>query len=60
MFEGNATIYDKLNAIQDHIARDAYDRGRLKDNYLLQHLMPYLADDKIFVNGKLTNKPKFV
>lgn len=60
MFEGNATIYDKLNAIQDHIARDAYDRGRLKDNYLLQHLMPYLADDKIFVNGKLTNKPKFI
>lgn len=60
LFEGNATIYDKLNTIQDQMARNAYDRGRLKDNYLLQHLMPYLADDKIFVNGKLVDKPKFI
>lgn len=60
LFEGNATIYDKLNVIQDQMARDAYDRGRLKDNYLLQHLMPYLADDKIFANGKLVDKPKFI
>lgn len=60
LFEGNATIYDKLNAIQDQMTRNAYDRGRLKDNYLLQHLMPYLADDKIFANGKLVDKPKFI
>jgi len=44
LFEGDFTIYDRINSIQDCIARDAYGLSRLKDNYLLSHLMPYLAD----------------
>lgn len=60
LFDGNATIFDRLNSIQACIQRDAYDLGRLKDNYLLSHLAPYIQDQDVFVNGKLTNKPKFI
>ena len=60
LFEGNATIFDRLNSIQACIQRDAYGLGRLKDNYLLSHLAPYIQDQDVFVNGKLTNKPKFI
>ena len=60
LFDGNATIFDRLNSIQACIQRDAYGLGRLKDNYLLSHLAPYIQDQDVFVNGKLTNKPKFV
>lgn len=60
LFDGNATIFDRLNSIQACIQRDAYGLGRLKDNYLLSHLAPYIQDQDIFVNGKLTNKPKFI
>lgn len=48
LFEGDFTIYDRINSIQDCIARDAYGLSRLKDNYLLSHLMPYLADTQMF------------
>lgn len=60
LFEGDFTIYDRINSIQDCIARDAYGLSRLKDNYLLSHLMPYLADTQMFANGRLVNKPKFI
>ncbi len=60
LFEGNYTIYDRINSIQDCISRDAYGLSRLKDNYLLSHLMPYLADTQTFANGRLVNKPKFI
>lgn len=60
LFEGDKTIYDRINALQDCISRDAYGLSRLKDNYLLQHLMPYLQDQTIFANGKLVQKPKFL
>lgn len=60
LFDGNATIFDSLNSIQACIQRDAYGLGRLKDNYLLSHLAPYIQDQDVFVNGKLTNKPKFI
>lgn len=60
LFDGNATIFDRLNSIQACIQRDAYGLGRLKDNYLLSHLAPYIQDQDVFVNGKLTNKPKFI
>lgn len=60
LFEGNYTIYDRINSIQDCMARDAYGLSRLKDNYLLSHLMPYLADTQIFANGRLVDKPKFI
>lgn len=60
LFEGDSTIYDRINSIQDCIARDAYGLSRLKDNYLLSHLMPYLADTQMFANGRLVNKPKFI
>lgn len=60
LFDGNATIFDRLNSIQACIQRDAYGLGRLKDNYLLSHLAPYIQDQDVFVNVKLTNKPKFI
>lgn len=60
LFDGNATIFDRLNFIQACIQRDAYGLGRLKYNYLLSHLAPYIQDQDVFVNGKLTNKPKFI
>lgn len=60
LFDGNSTIFDRLNSIQACIQRDAYGLGRLKDNYLLSHLAPYIQDQDVFVNGKLTNKPKFI
>lgn len=60
LFEGDSTIYDRINSIQDCMARDAYGLSRLKDNYLLSHLMPYLADTQIFANGRLVDKPKFI
>lgn len=60
LFDGNATIFDRLNSIQACIQRDAYGLGRLKDNYLLSHLAPYIQDQDVFVNGKPTNKPKFI
>lgn len=60
LFDGNATIFDRLNSIQACIQRDAYGLGRLKDNYLLSHLAPYIQDQDVFVNGKITNKPKFI
>lgn len=60
LFDGNATIFDRLNSIQACIQRDAYGLGRLKDNYLLSHLAPYIQDQDVFVNGKFTNKPKFI
>lgn len=60
LFDGNATIFDRLNSIQACIQRDAYGLGRLKDNYLLSHLAPYIQDQDVFVNGKLTSKPKFI
>lgn len=60
LFDGNATIFDRLNSIQACIQRDAYGLGRLKGNYLLSHLAPYIQDQDVFVNGKLTNKPKFI
>ena len=60
LFDDNATIFDRLNSIQACIQRDAYGLGRLKDNYLLSHLAPYIQDQDVFVNGKLTNKPKFI
>lgn len=60
LFDGNTTIFDRLNSIQACIQRDAYGLGRLKDNYLLSHLAPYIQDQDVFVNGKLTNKPKFI
>lgn len=60
LFEGSYTIYDRINSIQDCMARDAYGLSRLKDNYLLSHLMPYLADTQIFTNGRLVDKPKFI
>lgn len=60
LFDGNATIFDRLNSIQACIQRDAYGLGRLKDNYLLSHLAPYVQDQDVFVNGKLTSKPKFI
>lgn len=60
LFDGNATIFDRLNSIQACIQRDAYGLGRLKDNYLLSHLAPYIQDQDVFVNGKITSKPKFI
>lgn len=60
LFDGNATIFDRLNSIQACIQRDAYGLGRLKDNYLLSHLAPYIQDQDVFVNGKVTSKPKFI
>lgn len=60
LFDGNATIFDRLNSIQACIQRDAYGLGRLKDNYLLLHLAPYIQDQDVFVNGKITSKPKFI
>lgn len=60
LFDGNATIFDRLNSMQACIQRDAYGLGRLKDNYLLSHLAPYVQDQDVFVNGKLTSKPKFI
>lgn len=60
LFDGNATIFDRLNSIQACIQRDAYGLGRLKDNYLLSHLAPYIQDQEVFVAGKLTSKPKFI
>lgn len=60
LFDGNATIFDRLNSIQACIQRDAYGLGRLKDNYLLSHLAPYVQDQEVFVAGKLTSKPKFI
>lgn len=60
LFDGNATIFDRLNSIQACIQRDAYGLGRLKDNYLLSHLAPYIQDQEVFVAGKITNKPKFI
>lgn len=60
LFDGSYTIYDRINSIQDCMARDAYGLSRLKDNYLLSHLMPYLADTQIFANGRLVDKPKFI
>ena len=60
LFDGNSTIFDRLNSIQACIQRDAYGLGRLKDNYLLSHLAPYIQDQDVFVNGKITSKPKFV
>ena len=60
LFDGNATIFDRLNSIQACIQRDAYGLGRLKGNYLLSHLAPYIQDQDVFVNGKPTNKPKFI
>lgn len=60
LFDGNTTIFDRLNSIQACIQRDAYGLGRLKDNYLLSHLAPYIQDQDVFVNGKPTNKPKFI
>lgn len=60
LFDGNATVFDRLNSIQACIQRDAYGLGRLKDNYLLSHLAPYIQDQEVFVAGKLTSKPKFI
>lgn len=60
LFDGNATIFDRLNSMQACIQRDAYGLGRLKDNYLLSHLAPYIQDQDVFVNGKITSKPKFI
>lgn len=60
LFDGNATIFDRLNSIQACIQRDAYGLGRLKDNYLLSHIAPYIQDQEVFVAGKLTSKPKFI
>ncbi len=60
LFDGNATIFDRLNSIQACIQRDAYGLGRLKDNYLLSHLAPYIQDQDVFINGKITSKPKFI
>lgn len=60
LFEGNATIFDRLNALQACIQRNAYNLGRLKDNYLIKHLAPYLTDQTTFANGKLVQKPKFI
>lgn len=60
LFDGNTTIFDRLNSIQACIQRDAYGLGRLKDNYLLSHLAPYIQDQEVFVAGKLTSKPKFI
>lgn len=60
LFDGNSTIFDRLNSIQACIQRDAYGLGRLKDNYLLSHLAPYIQDQDVFVNGKITSKPKFI
>lgn len=60
LFEGDRTIYDRINALQDCISRDAYGLGRLKGNYLIQHLMPYLQDQTTFANGRLVQKPKFL
>jgi hypothetical protein len=42
------------------ITRDIQGLSRLKDNYLLRHLAPYLSDDRAFNNGKLVQKPKFL
>ena len=60
LFDGNATIFDRLNSMQACIQRNAYGLGRLKDNYLLSHLAPYIQDQDVFVNGKITSKPKFI
>lgn len=60
LFDGNATIFDRLNSIQACIQRDAYGLGRLKSNYLLSHITPYIQDQSVFVAGKMTNKPKFI
>lgn len=60
LFDGNSTIFDRLNSIQACIQRDAYGLGRLKDDYLLSHLAPYIQDQDVFVNGKITSKPKFI
>ena len=60
LFDGNATIFDRLNSIQACIQRDAYGLGRLKSNYLLSHITPYIQDQSVFVSGKMTNKPKFI
>lgn len=60
MFDGNTTIFDRLNSIQACIQRDAYGLGRLKNNYLLSHITPYIQDQSVFVAGKMTNKPKFI
>ena len=60
LFDGNFTIFDRLNSIQACIQRDAYGLGRLKDNYLLSHITPYIQDQNVFVAGKITNKPKFI
>ena len=60
LFDGNATIFDRLNSIQACIQRDAYGLGRLKNNYLLSHITPYIQDQSVFVAGKMTNKPKFI
>ena len=60
LFDGNATIFDRLNSIQACIQRDAYGLGRLKSNYLLSHITPYIQDQNVFVAGKMTNKPKFI
>lgn len=60
LFDGNSTIFDRLNSIQACIQRDAYGLGRLKSNYLLSHITPYIQDQSVFVAGKMTNKPKFI
>lgn len=60
LFDGSFTIFDRLNSIQACIQRDAYGLGRLKDNYLLSHITPYIQDQNVFVAGKITNKPKFI
>lgn len=60
LFEGNHTIFDRLNMLQACITRDLGGLSRLKDNYLLRHLAPYLTDPNVFNAGKLVQKPKFL
>lgn len=60
LFEGNHTVYDRFNMLSSCITRDIQGLSRLKDNYLLRHLAPYLSDDRAFNNGKLVQKPKFL
>lgn len=60
LFDGDKTIYDRLNAIQFCIELNRFDMGRLKDNYLINHLKPGNAPQDAWVNGQRVKAPKFI
>lgn len=56
LFEGERTMQSRLNSIKYCIDRDAYGLSRLRNNYLLNHLIPHIDNE----NKYIIAPPKFI